>query len=229
MGGPGGDAGARGVLGQPRALAGQPDAFLGQLRQQQRLQLARRRLCVLGRPLPRSQCERGWPRCSNHERGQRHPPRHGQICDGSDDIRLGMWNGGGGVDLSYAFTNPFGFAFAFVDGHCRYYASTDTMTGIATGMLDGTDAASLARDMGYAQIAKFGRGQLRSGLSGCGRIVDSGDGANAFGCSCGCERRCTRQVSPRLKRPRARRSSASRNRARGSPARCGRPWWRATC
>ena len=108
-----------------------------------------------------------------------------EICDGSDDIRLGLWNDGGQVDVSSKFTNPFGFSFAFVDGHCRYYASVDTMTGIASGMLDATDAASLARDIGYAQIAKFSQ-HYDQGCpdAGASRI---GDGAHAFGCSCGCD------------------------------------------
>jgi hypothetical protein len=109
-----------------------------------------------------------------------------QICDGSDGIRLGMWSGGGFVNNAYPFLYPYGRFFAFVDGHCRFYASNDVMTGIASGTLSAAEADQLAREVRYAQIATFSQHHDASDCADGGSSAIS-DGAHTFGCDCDCD------------------------------------------
>ena len=104
------------------------------------------------------------------------------FCDGSNDIRLGMWLDAGPGN---AFMQPFGFRFAFVDGRCRYVASSDAMVGIASGVLDSARVEELARDVSYARIAEFSAHSDEVCFEG-GRSAIS-DGARSFGCGCECD------------------------------------------
>lgn len=79
----------------------------------------------------------------------------GPICDGSDTMRLGITSAGGFVAITYLFTNPYGNAYLFVDGHCHYYVSVDYMGGFATGTLSPAEAEQLALDIGWERIAAW--------------------------------------------------------------------------
>ena len=70
-------------------------------------------------------------------------------------MRLGITSGGGFVATTYSFTNPYGRVYLFVDGHCRYYASTDYMQGFASGTLSAAEAEQLASDIGWDHIATW--------------------------------------------------------------------------
>ncbi|HEX7480074.1 MAG TPA: hypothetical protein VF331_19910 [Polyangiales bacterium] len=107
------------------------------------------------------------------------------ICDGSDGIRLGMWSGGGFVSQEWLFMHPYGGAFAFVDGHCRFYASTNAMKSIATGSLTTAEAKQLATEIGWAQIDAFSRHEDASCPDAGASMISNG--VHAFGCSCGCD------------------------------------------
>jgi len=74
------------------------------------------------------------------------------ICDGSQDMRLGISSGGGFVANTYMFTNPYGNRFLFVDGQCRYHASIDYMQGFASGTLSSAEAEQLATDIGWSML-----------------------------------------------------------------------------
>jgi hypothetical protein len=107
------------------------------------------------------------------------------ICDGSDEIRLGMWTTGGFVGAQWWFMNPYGGEFAFVDGHCAFHGSTNAMHGIVTGTLSASEAEQLASEVGWTKIDAFSRH-----IDVCG--PDAGEskisnGSHAFGCSCDCD------------------------------------------
>jgi hypothetical protein len=104
------------------------------------------------------------------------------FCDGSDAIRLGMWTGAASLG---GFMRPFGLEFAFVDGHCAYVASTSAADGIATGVLDATRVAELARDVGYARIAEFSAHTPEPCFEAQPAVVS--DGRASFACGCGCD------------------------------------------
>jgi prepilin-type processing-associated H-X9-DG protein len=79
--------------------------------------------------------------------------------------------------------NPFGYNFAFVDGHCRFYASTKALIGVASGTLDSAEAEQLAREIGLASFAKFDTILIQKCLDG--GSAEMGDGVHAFACMCG--------------------------------------------
>ncbi len=79
----------------------------------------------------------------------------GVICDGSDDIRLGLTSAGGMVDSTYEFTNPYGHEFLFVNGQCAYYASQDWRGGMRTGTLTTQQATQLAAAIGWTELDAF--------------------------------------------------------------------------
>lgn len=76
----------------------------------------------------------------------------GEICDGSDDIRLGYTAEGGQVETTYAFTNPFGHSFLFIDGQCNYYASRNYAEGMFVGQLTPDQASALANGISWSDI-----------------------------------------------------------------------------
>jgi hypothetical protein len=107
-----------------------------------------------------------------------------KICDGSDDIRLGIWNTPGSFSgPADTFMTPFGYTFAFVDGHCRFYASTKARIGLVGGTLDSAEAEQLAREIGLASFSEFDGTLIQGCLDGGSTMI--GDGVHAFSCMCG--------------------------------------------
>jgi hypothetical protein len=111
------------------------------------------------------------------------PPR--ELCDGSTDIRLVSTLYGGAVDLTYAFTNPYGHQFFVVDGQCQFYVSFSFNLGVFGGVLDRAQAEQLATEIGFGKLDQW------SGKYGMG-CPDSSPYllASATGdvsCNCGCE------------------------------------------
>jgi hypothetical protein len=104
------------------------------------------------------------------------------FCDGSDDLRLGMWTPWQFYD---SFSAPFGGEFAFVDGACNYVASIHPDAGIVTGVLDAAHVVELARDVGYARIAEFSGHLDAICFEGAYSVIR--DGSNEFGCGCECD------------------------------------------
>lgn len=113
------------------------------------------------------------------------PPLGDAICDGSNDIRLAFTvEGGGLVELSFYFTNPHGFSYAFVDGQCRFYAGGNAMKGIHTGTLTAAQAEQFASDIhwrGFLDIAGPSQGGCPDGST----ISIFVPGASSA-CTCGC-------------------------------------------
>jgi len=109
----------------------------------------------------------------------------GKICDGSTDMRLGYTVEGGFVHESYSFTNPNGHTFLFIDGQCRYYASTSYVQGIATGTLDGTQADNIALGIHWDSMQELAADHDSNSCPDAGVAVLWAPGYSA-GCTCGC-------------------------------------------
>jgi hypothetical protein len=75
----------------------------------------------------------------------------GELCDGSDEIRLTFHSFGGGFATAYRHANPYGFQFLLVDGQCHYYASVGWMSGIVSGRLSRAQADDLLDQVGWSQ------------------------------------------------------------------------------
>lgn len=109
------------------------------------------------------------------------------LCDGSSEMRLAYQSGGGFVDQSYFFTNPFGLSFFAIDGMCRFYAGGIGMPGIASGTLNKTDADALSADVHWIELAGWswdlGKDQSCPDAGG----VSLTRAKISAGCSCGCD------------------------------------------
>lgn len=89
-----------------------------------------------------------------------------------------------------AFENPFlaryGSRFAFIDGHCRYYASRDATQGVSSGQLSPAQAAQLADEIGWAKLEQYSAfADGTSCTDGGGSVVSAG--TLAFYCDCACD------------------------------------------
>jgi hypothetical protein len=78
----------------------------------------------------------------------------GELCDGSDEVRLVMGSGGGFVDESYEFVSPDG-EYVLIDGQCRYYVVGTDPSRIPSGTLDAAQADALAAGLGWQNFAAW--------------------------------------------------------------------------
>jgi hypothetical protein len=72
----------------------------------------------------------------------------GELCDGSDEVRLVMGSGGGMVEDTYNFLTPDG-EYVLIDGQCRYYVVGPDPSRIPSGTLDAAEAEALAAGVGW--------------------------------------------------------------------------------
>lgn len=120
------------------------------------------------------------PRSSDKDAGS--PP---ELCDGSDEIRLGFSAGGGFLSGDDVFLSPFAYWYFFARGDCSYVVSKAPSGEVRTGTLDEAQATKLAADLGFAQIASW------SSFHDSESCPDAGDvSLHALGkrvsCTCGC-------------------------------------------
>jgi hypothetical protein len=118
---------------------------------------------------------------SSGSTGETPAPR---ICDGSNDIRFGIWNDGGSFPPpGWLFMHPIADSFVFVDGSCRFYASSDALTGFAGGSLDEAEAEQLAIALHVARFDDWQVYNYQSCMDGGSSVIS--DGAHTFACMCG--------------------------------------------
>lgn len=84
-------------------------------------------------------------------------PGVGDICDGSTALRLGFMRE---FETTFmpeveAFKHPLGREFLFVDGQCRYYASSAYSLGIHTGTFTEREIGWLARKLEWASLPEL--------------------------------------------------------------------------
>jgi hypothetical protein len=110
------------------------------------------------------------------------------LCDGSDDIRLALFDGGGGpLPESYAFIHPSDHARLLINGQCQFHVEGDHLDGIRTGKLSTSEAEQLAHDVMWDELATWSYDWHQDQScpdAGYATIA----GAQGFGsCSCGCD------------------------------------------
>jgi hypothetical protein len=87
---------------------------------------------------------------SGGDRGDEPAPAREPVCDGSDGVRLILTRGGGGAGSGGTdFEYPYGRAFAFVDGHCRFVTGTEQQAGYRSGELSPEQAAELSAESAW--------------------------------------------------------------------------------
>jgi hypothetical protein len=84
------------------------------------------------------------------------------------------------------FLEQYGLRFAFIDGHCRYFASRDPALRIVRGQLDDEEAKRIADDMEWERLESLS--EFRDGTS-CmdGSFATLSDGLHSVGCDCACD------------------------------------------
>lgn len=105
------------------------------------------------------------------------------LCDGSDALRAVASEGGGFVEPTYEFTNPYGFRFLFVLGTCRYFMSRSTLEGVLTGHLFYPDAVEDV--LGWSGLAAWSSHEDMSCPDAGATIITNG--SNRASCTCGCD------------------------------------------
>lgn len=74
-------------------------------------------------------------------------PRPYVLCDGSEQVRLGIQVEGGHVDQAYSFTDPLGHAFLFIDGKCNFVAKEAGDRDWSWGALSPEQGAQIAQQL----------------------------------------------------------------------------------
>ncbi len=105
------------------------------------------------------------------------------LCDGSSAIRLELSSSGGFVPDYFDDTNPYGYWFVFVDGHCDYWVSPD-MRGVRSGHLSDEQAAALAKDVAWDRLQQL-EGPDQSCPDAGATVIRSP--THEASCSCGCD------------------------------------------
>jgi hypothetical protein len=115
-------------------------------------------------------------------------PTDAPLCDGSDEIRFMYESAGGHVDDAYGFTNPYGHAFLFVDGSCRYFAGDNYMRGIASGTLTQAEADELSKDVHWRELDAWTWGVVGEFSCPDAGSVTLNKARVSASCSCGCDK-----------------------------------------
>jgi hypothetical protein len=82
------------------------------------------------------------------------PPRPDQLCDGSTEVRLLIYQSGGRGTVP-RFAAPFGHRFAFVDGQCRLFAGGYYAEGYRSGLLTPEQAMQVALETFWAYLPEL--------------------------------------------------------------------------
>lgn len=116
-------------------------------------------------------------------------PEMGALCDGSDDIRLGLTTPiqRGGLLPDPLFTQPYyGRGFLYVDGHCNFWLRRDYVQGIGARAMNENEAREVEEAIRWQTI---GRMALEPDLPSCS---DGGDTRvstprTTIACDCECD------------------------------------------
>jgi hypothetical protein len=112
-------------------------------------------------------------------------PPLGELCDGSNEVRLFVHAGGGFVEDSYEFMNPYGSSVLVVLGTCEYYAQPDGGGEWITGTMSETSAQALARELQFERVPEFSSFRDRESCPDAGAQYLQVPGAWVM-CTCGC-------------------------------------------
>lgn len=118
--------------------------------------------------------------------GGEPPVMLGDICDGSEAMRFGATSEGGFIPTPEVFANPFGHAYFFIDGQCRYYASSGYREGVFTGTFSDDEEQQLATDFAWSMIAALAAVPEVESCPDAGSNILWAPGYQAS-CTCGCD------------------------------------------
>jgi hypothetical protein len=76
------------------------------------------------------------------------------LCDGSEEIRVAYFSGGGFVGIEYAWTASYGLGFFAIDGQCRFWQSKDK-GWVYSGTLSNQEAQEFARALGFGHLSEY--------------------------------------------------------------------------
>lgn len=112
-----------------------------------------------------------------------------EICDGSEDLRLAMVLGGGGL-VANEIEREIGFYYLYVLGTCEYFALPAdggvTWPDARTGTLDPATEEQLSRALDYGRLADVAGSWGTDGVSDGSTLLVS-DGVSTMACYAGCE------------------------------------------
>jgi hypothetical protein len=112
-------------------------------------------------------------------------PPLGELCDGSNEVRLFAHSGGGFVAESYAFVSPYGSSVLAVLGTCEYYAQSDARGAWVRGTLSQAEAETLAESVAFERLPEFDAFRDSESCPDAGGQYLQTAGA-AVMCTCGC-------------------------------------------
>jgi hypothetical protein len=124
----------------------------------------------------------------DHDADGGSPADPDRLCDGELEIRLLYTAGGGGlVEDTFHFTNPFGFFFLAIDGKCRYYLNSHADCGIVAGVLETSDEQQLSAALHWRDLAAWSAQNRMDGSCPDAGLVMLGRSNAVATCSCGCD------------------------------------------
>jgi hypothetical protein len=75
------------------------------------------------------------------------------ICDGTTNLRLVYVALRGFASYGSSFTDRYGSTYLTVDGTCRYWASSDTLNGLRSGVLSPDTANELSNELHFGRYS----------------------------------------------------------------------------
>jgi hypothetical protein len=92
------------------------------------------------------------PACGSGEATEDLPALQ-PICDGSADIRMVYAAIRGFGNYGSSFTDRYGSSYLAIDGTCTYWAGSDTLHGLRSGVLDAAAASQLSSELHFGRYS----------------------------------------------------------------------------
>lgn len=112
-------------------------------------------------------------------------PPLGELCDGSNTVRLMEHAGGGFLADGQDFLEPYGSSVFIVLGTCDYYAQGNSPSEWRTGHLSDAEAESIANAVQYQRMPEFGTYRDNESCPDAGSQYLQAPGSWTM-CTCGC-------------------------------------------
>lgn len=94
----------------------------------------------------------GWLGCGETDVAETLPPTQ-TICDGSDQVRFVFTSFGGFANFSTEFSGKYGRSYLAIDGQCKYWLGSETLSGLRTGTLESHTAAVVGEELHFGRYS----------------------------------------------------------------------------